>query len=108
MNTAEKKCQQLEADNKNQAEQLEELFSQVDCLQEVISSTEQRQAQAQAQLQQAVADKMEHQKMRLDSDLRIQSLQRDQESLQLLLSQKTVAEQSLKELCQQQEAEKLC
>ena len=44
MNTAEKKCQQLETDNKNQAEQLDELFSQVDCLQEVISTTEKRQA----------------------------------------------------------------
>jgi len=37
MQTAEKRVAQLESDSKTQSEQLEELYQQVDSLQEVIS-----------------------------------------------------------------------
>jgi len=43
-NTAEKRVAQLESDNRGKQDQLEELYQQVDCLEEIQSSLEKERA----------------------------------------------------------------
>lgn len=51
---------------------------------------------------------MEHQKLRIDSDVKIQTMQRDIETKEHKLRQMEFAEQTQKDLCQQQEQERQC